>query len=319
MLVRPRSGLGAFQRRKNQQKRWVARRYAEIYNERVRDLLLPTGRTLRVREHPRDGACVPDLTVVRVGGRDELAALLAVGSRARATAATRGNARSSRSHAVFSLRVSRRRRGGADVPDAPADAWWRDLEAPSSARSRLHLVDLAGSERVAVTGTDGARLKEAKAINRSLASLCDVVAALAANARRSDDSPRKAFVPYRNSALTWLLKDSLGGNAFATMLATVSPCDRHFEETVATLKYAARARRVRCAATVNEVADLPPEPPVRPSPSASTQHSPSSLPHSRRADLPLTNRSDAAAATRIFRGDESRPQRRGCDADIPWR
>ena len=103
------------------------------------------------------------------------------------------------------------------------------MDAPSSSTSTIRLVDLAGSERVAVTGTDGARLQEAKAINKSLAALCDVVSALAANSRK-----KKAFVPYRNSALTWLLKDSLGGNAHAAMLATVSPSDRHFEETVLT-------------------------------------------------------------------------------------
>ena len=86
--------------------------YMEIYNETVRDLLLPTSKALRVREHPRDGACVPDLTVVRVANREELVALLQVGSKSRATAATRGNARSSRSHAVFTLALSRRKRGG---------------------------------------------------------------------------------------------------------------------------------------------------------------------------------------------------------------
>ena len=232
--------------------------YMEVYNERVRDLLVPTGRPLKVREHPTKGACVPELTVVRVRGRNELAELLAVGSDARATAATRGNARSSRSHAVVSLVVSRRRRSGSS--DAVTeDGWWSDLDAPSSSTSTIRLVDLAGSERVAVTGTDGARLQEAKAINKSLAALCDVVSALAANSRK-----KKAFVPYRNSALTWLLKDSLGGNAHAAMLATVSPSDRHFEETVATLKYAFRARRVKCRATVNLVEDLPEE--VLPSP-----------------------------------------------------
>ncbi|EGB10821.1 hypothetical protein AURANDRAFT_3474, partial [Aureococcus anophagefferens] len=231
--------------------------YMEIYNETVRDLLLPTGKALRVREHPRDGACVPDLTVVRVANREELVALLQVGSKSRATAATRGNARSSRSHAVFTLALSRRKRGGdVDTDDGgafAADAWWRDVDLDaSSSRATIRLVDLAGSERVAVTGTDGARLREAKSINRSLATLCDVIEALAANSRSTNGAPAKPrFVPYRNSALTWLLKDSLGGNAFATMLATVSPSEDHYEETLATLKYAARARKVRSKASVN--------------------------------------------------------------------
>ena len=134
--------------------------YMEIYNETVRDLLLPTGKALRVREHPRDGACVPDLTVVRVANREELVALLQVGSKSRATAATRGNARSSRSHAVFTLALSRRKRGGdVDTDDGgafAADAWWRDVDLDaSSSRATIRLVDLAGSERVAVAGGAG--------------------------------------------------------------------------------------------------------------------------------------------------------------------
>ena len=260
--------------------------YMEIYNETVRDLLLPTGKALRVREHPRDGACVPDLTVVRVANREELVALLQVGSKSRATAATRGNARSSRSHAVFTLALSRRKRGGdVETDDGgafAADAWWRDVDLDaSSSRATIRLVDLAGSERVAVaggagqgrdvpkgsdlgrfplvsadfwtsdhptersrrvdavsgtrargtlalkrrcitqvTGTDGARLREAKSINRSLATLCDVIEALAANSRSANGAPAKPrFVPYRNSALTWLLKDSLGGDRGGTRRA----------------------------------------------------------------------------------------------------
>ena len=137
-------------------------------------------------------------------GRNELAELLSVGSDARATAATRGNARSSRSHAVVSLVVSRRRRSGSSE-GITEEGWWSDLDAPSSSTSTIRLVDLAGSERVAVTGTDGARLQEAKAINKSLAALCDVVSALAANSRK-----KKAFVPYRNSALTWLPRTRWG-------------------------------------------------------------------------------------------------------------
>ena len=109
--------------------------------------------------------------MVRVRGRNELAELLSVGSDARATAATRGNARSSRSHAVVSLVVSRRRRSGSSE-GITEEGWWSDLDAPSSSTSTIRLVDLAGSERVAVTGTDGARLQEAKAINKSLAALC---------------------------------------------------------------------------------------------------------------------------------------------------
>lgn len=238
--------------------------FMEIYNEGVRDLLLPTGRPLRVREHPQLGAHVPDLTTVRVTTADEIAALAEVGSRARATAATRANGRSSRSHAVFTLSVERRR-----IEEDEHAGWWSSGEAWSrcTTRARLRLVDLAGSERVATTGTDGARLREAKSINKSLATLCDVIEALGANASKisrlygGDDGggdtvsvrasrdefsgPNLKFVPYRNSTLTWLLKDSLSGNAFVSMLACISPAETHYEETLATLKYAERARRVR--------------------------------------------------------------------------
>lgn len=121
---------------------------------------------------------------------------------------------------------------------------------------------------------------EAKAINKSLAALCDVVAALAQNARK-----KKAFVPYRNSALTWLLKDSLGGNASLAMLATVSPSDRHFEETVATLKYAFRARRVKCRVSSNLVEDLPAEEQLPPPLAVVLRRSPAKSYASRRSDL----------------------------------
>ncbi|KAH8091307.1 hypothetical protein JL720_6202 [Aureococcus anophagefferens] len=140
----------------------------------------------------------------------------------------------------------------------------RERRATARGVPDLTVVRVANREELVallqVTGTDGARLREAKSINRSLATLCDVIEALAANSRSTNGAPAKPrFVPYRNSALTWLLKDSLGGNAFATMLATVSPSEDHYEETLATLKYAARARKVRSKASVNAVEDLPSE------------------------------------------------------------
>lgn len=265
--------------------------YMEIYNESVRDLLLPTGKTLRVREHPRKGAHVPELTTVRVSSREEIAALVDVGTRSRATAATKANARSSRSHSVFTLAVSRRRAQPFSRRQSRYGWWCDNAEEKGDdnentlIRAKIRLVDLAGSERVSTTGTDGVRLREAKSINKSLATLCDVIEALGANsaALRDEESslsveedslsvmsrPSSAsfvrygggslesqsaaghtqqkgrFVPYRNSTLTWLLKDSLGGKSAVTMLACVSPSEMHYEETLATLKYAERARRVR--------------------------------------------------------------------------
>ncbi|KAJ8610298.1 hypothetical protein CTAYLR_009077 [Chrysophaeum taylorii] len=262
--------------------------YMEIYNESVRDLLLPTGRPLRVREHPRRGAYVPDLTAVRVSTREEVAAIASVGNRARATAATRANARSSRSHAVFTLTVERQ---ASTNPGGSAAGWWSNDATPrgTTTTARIRLVDLAGSERVSTTGTDGARLREAKSINRSLATLCDVVEALGRKHRPYDnndddedlDAPRSVcssveaarssaslrvspgrlnrsarhFVPYRNSTLTWLLKDSLGGRSVVTMIACVSPAEHHYDETIATLKYAERAKRVRTRPPANVALD----------------------------------------------------------------
>ena len=125
------------------------------------------------------------------------------------------------------------------------------------------MVDLAGSERVDQTGASGERLREAKNINRSLATLCDVVKALASQsstarehsqgsgAHSRADGGAFSHVPYRNSVLTWLLKESLGGNARTTMLAAVSPSGGHFDETMSTLKYAERAKRVKTKAVVN--------------------------------------------------------------------
>ncbi|KAJ1452445.1 P-loop containing nucleoside triphosphate hydrolase protein [Pelagophyceae sp. CCMP2097] len=271
--------------------------YMEVYQESVRDLLMPTGKPLRVREHPDHGAHVPQLTHVQVRTRAEALALLDVGAKSRATAPTRANAASSRSHAVFTLNLTRECHRHSDALPRPR-GWWDGVEVLPGGGARpeddfddfvvtscTRLVDLAGSERVAVTGTDGARLREAKSINKSLAALCDVIEALAANAfleekdslarsRQSEEpapSPlvdrslskalslqkRLRHVPYRNSALTWLLKESLGGNGFATMLAAVAPCDLHYDETVATLKYAERARQVKRSAVPNVSAPTP--------------------------------------------------------------
>lgn len=215
--------------------------YFEIYNERVFDLLNPNNRmdvsaSLRVREHPKTGAYVEDLLTIVVSSYHEIEELLKQGSMARRVAETKMNKESSRSHAVFQLNLHKQR----ELPDA------KRVEQSS----RLYLVDLAGSERVSASGATGARLKEAANINRSLSALSDVIKAL--TTPRANDPSGKHFVPYRNSALTWLLKESLGGNAKTVMLATVSPDAVNYQETLSTLKYAERAKKIVNKARVNK-------------------------------------------------------------------
>ncbi|PIA18525.1 kinesin-domain-containing protein [Coemansia reversa NRRL 1564] len=228
--------------------------YLEIYNERVRDLLNPISASssinsngnnnnmgLRVREHPSLGPYVEDLTKAAVSTHSEMLTHMVQGNRARTVAATQMNAASSRSHAVFTAIVTRRKQTEAQVTERV---------------SRISLVDLAGSERAGATMATGARLREGARINQSLAALGKVISALADQERRppapssSSQASSVPFVPYRDSVLTWLLKDSLGGNSRTFMIATVSPLD--YGETLSTLRYASRARHIVNVATVNE-------------------------------------------------------------------
>lgn len=212
--------------------------YFEVYNEAVRDLFDQGGKKigLRVREDPVDGAYIEKLTWVEVGNYSEIEQLLDYGGRARTVASTNMNESSSRSHAIFTVNFSQQLVQPRSTGGPP-----KVVERTS----RINLVDLAGSERVSYTGATGQQLKEAGSINKSLATLGDVIRALSSRTKAS-------FVPYRNSVLTRLLKDSLGGNARTVMLACVSPCDIHFEETLSTLRYAERAKYVRTHARVNE-------------------------------------------------------------------
>ncbi|KAJ2784236.1 hypothetical protein H4R18_001224 [Coemansia javaensis] len=237
--------------------------YLEIYNERVRDLLNPLAAAggLRVREHPSLGPYVEDLTKAAVSSYAEVLEHMVQGNRARTVAATDMNAASSRSHAVFTIVVARRTHSA----QTPGQATERV--------SRISLVDLAGSERASSTLATGQRLREGARINQSLAALGKVISALAAQERRpaprlAPQSPQPqslppqppqaaatpGFVPYRDSVLTWLLKDSLGGNSRTFMIATVSPAD--YGETLSTLRYADRAKHIVNVATVNEDATV---------------------------------------------------------------
>jgi kinesin family protein 1 len=211
--------------------------YLEIYNERVRDLLNPSTKgNLRVREHPSTGPYVEDLAKLAVRSFEEIENLMDEGNKARTVAATNMNETSSRSHAVFTLTLTQKR---------------HDVETSMSGEkvAKISLVDLAGSERATSTGATGARLKEGAEINRSLSTLGRVIASLA---DISTGKKKNVQVPYRDSVLTWLLKDSLGGNSLTAMIAAISPADINFEETLSTLRYADSAKRIKNHAVVNE-------------------------------------------------------------------
>ncbi|KAH8586661.1 hypothetical protein B0O99DRAFT_695294 [Bisporella sp. PMI_857] len=214
--------------------------YLEIYNERVRDLLNPTTKgNLKVREHPSTGPYVEDLAKLVVSSFNEIEHLMDEGNKARTVAATNMNETSSRSHAVFTLTLTQKR---------------HDVETNMAMEkvAKISLVDLAGSERATSTGATGARLKEGAEINRSLSTLGRVIASLA---DLSDGKKKNVKVPYRDSVLTWLLKDSLGGNSMTAMIAAISPADINFDETLSTLRYADSAKRIKNHAVVNEDAN----------------------------------------------------------------
>ncbi|XP_076128775.1 kinesin-like protein KIF13B isoform X3 [Alosa pseudoharengus] len=210
--------------------------FMEIYNEKVRDLLDPKGsrQALRVREHNVLGPYVDGLSRLAVASYKDIQSLMSEGNKSRTVAATNMNEESSRSHAVFNIILTHT---------------LKDLQSGTSGEkvSKLSLVDLAGSERAAKTGAAGERLKEGSNINKSLTTLGLVISALA-----DQGAGKNKFVPYRDSVLTWLLKDSLGGNSRTAMVATVSPAADNYEETLSTLRYADRAKSIVNHAVVNE-------------------------------------------------------------------
>ncbi|XP_062420238.1 kinesin-like protein KIF16B isoform X14 [Pungitius pungitius] len=217
--------------------------YLEIYNERVRDLLRRKSTqtyNLRVREHPKDGPYVEDLSKHLVQNYSDVEELMEAGNINRTTASTGMNDVSSRSHAIFTINFTQAK---------------FDAEMPSETVSKVHLVDLAGSERADATGATGVRLKEGGNINKSLVTLGNVISALADMTQDGVNTNLKrksVFVPYRDSVLTWLLKDSLGGNSKTIMIATVSPADVNYGETLSTLRYANRAKNIINKPTINE-------------------------------------------------------------------
>ncbi|XP_021916348.1 kinesin-like protein unc-104 isoform X6 [Zootermopsis nevadensis] len=216
--------------------------YMEIYCERVRDLLNPKNKgNLRVREHPLLGPYVEDLSKLAVTSYQDIHDLIDEGNKARTVAATNMNETSSRSHAVFTIFFTQQRND-------------KTTELSTEKVSKISLVDLAGSERADSTGAKGTRLKEGANINKSLTTLGKVISALAEVA--ATKKKKKAdFIPYRDSVLTWLLRENLGGNSKTAMIAAISPADINYDETLSTLRYADRAKQIVCKAVVNEDAN----------------------------------------------------------------
>ncbi|XP_064028377.1 kinesin-like protein KIF1B isoform X1 [Pogoniulus pusillus] len=217
--------------------------YMEIYCERVRDLLNPKNKgNLRVREHPLLGPYVEDLSKLAVTSYTDIADLMDAGNKARTVAATNMNETSSRSHAVFTIVFTQKK---------------HDTETDLSTEkvSKISLVDLAGSERADSTGAKGTRLKEGANINKSLTTLGKVISALAEVDNCTSKTKKKKktdFIPYRDSVLTWLLRENLGGNSRTAMVAALSPADINYDETLSTLRYADRAKQIKCNAVINE-------------------------------------------------------------------
>ncbi|GBP38725.1 Kinesin-like protein KIF21B [Eumeta japonica] len=228
----------------------VHAQFIELYNEELLDLLEPLQArgALRIAEEAGGGVRVLGATAHSVRSARDALHTLRAGALARTTAATAMNTSSSRSHAVFSLLIKSRRLVPVDSEtcnDVDADVG-PDADQFETLTAKIHFVDLAGSERLKRTGATGERAREGISINSGLLALGNVISAL------GDRSRRATHVPYRDSKLTRLLQDSLGGNSQTVMIACVSPSDRDFMETLNTLKYANRARNIKNKLVVNQ-------------------------------------------------------------------
>lgn len=205
--------------------------YLEIYNEEIRDLLSKdTKQNLQLKEHPEWGIYVKALSIHTMHSVAECENIMAIGLRNRSVGYTLLNKDSSRSHAIFTIKME------ISTTDDTGKDWLR--------AGKLNLVDLAGSERPSKTGATGQRLKEASKINLSLSALGNVICALV-------DSKCK-HIPYRDSKLTRLLQDSFGGNTKTLMVACLSPAENNYEETLSTLRYANRAKNIKNKPRINE-------------------------------------------------------------------
>ena len=203
--------------------------YLEIYNEEIRDLLGKNPNSkLELKEHVDTGVYVKDLTAFVVKGVSEITNVLTVGKKNRTVGSTLMNQDSSRSHSLFTITIEQSSRG--------AEGHIRV--------GKLNMVDLAGSERQSKTGATGARLKEATKINLSLSALSNVISSLVES--------KSSHIPYRDSKLTRLLQDSLGGNTKTLMVANLGPADYNYDETISTLRYANRAKNIKNKPKINE-------------------------------------------------------------------
>ena len=248
--------------------------YLEIYNEEIRDLLTSNDvsadstankvssntatPSLRLREMVNGDVYAEGLTCQRVTSSQQIQQIMDVASSKRMVAATAMNATSSRSHAMAIITITGILRTLSSTGDSPAES----NTINKKFKSKLTLVDLAGSERIKKTGAAGDRRSEGININKSLLVLGQVVAALAEQATTTTSSKRSApkrKPPYRDSKLTRLLQDSLGGNSRTIMIACVSPADYNIDESINTLRYATTARSIQNTATQNIVQALSPE------------------------------------------------------------
>ncbi|XP_072321500.1 kinesin-like protein KIF18A [Eucyclogobius newberryi] len=210
----------------------VAFSYLEVYNEQIRDLLTKAG-PLAVRDDGQKGVVVQNLTLHQPKSAEHILEALDSGNRNRTQHPTDMNATSSRSHAVFQIYLRQQDKTASLNPNACV--------------AKLSLIDLAGSERASHTNAKGARLREGANINRSLLALGNVINALA------DPKSKKAHIPYRDSKLTRILKDSLGGNCRTVMIANISPSSKSYDDTHNTLKYANRAKEIKSTLKSNVV------------------------------------------------------------------
>ncbi|XP_065290019.1 kinesin-like protein KIF21A isoform X3 [Dermacentor albipictus] len=239
--------------------------FMELYNEEIFDLLGPgkgthyPGRnSVKIHEDSKGEIYTVGVTVKAVQNADQVMKCLESGALSRTTASTQMNVQSSRSHAIFTLHIKQQRVVQLNVEDGDAEDEEEDnalakvngegssINEFETLTAKFHFVDLAGSERLKRTGATGDRAKEGISINCGLLALGNVISAL------GDASRKVLHVPYRDSKLTRLLQDSLGGNSRTLMIACVSPCDRDFMETLNTLKYANRAKNIKNRVTVNQ-------------------------------------------------------------------
>ncbi|XP_063982533.1 kinesin-like protein KIF21A isoform X1 [Diachasmimorpha longicaudata] len=227
----------------------VTAQFLELYNEDLKDLLEPGGPRggARIHEDPSGNIHLAGVEPRVVTSPEQALEYLRLGALSRTTGSTQMNTQSSRSHAIFTLYIKQQRCIKIEDPDADVDTTSSDpTNEFETLTAKFHFVDLAGSERLKRTGATGDRAKEGISINCGLLALGNVISAL------GDKTKKALHVPYRDSKLTRLLQDSLGGNSQTVMIACVSPSDRDFMETLSTLKYANRARNIKNKVMINQ-------------------------------------------------------------------